>query len=158
MHSQNLILSCALALGLFVPAAFSAAPKKLPFDLSKSKYQPGQVWIYKTRPEEKDSRLTILAIENYEKFGTIVHISLDNLKIKNPKAPSGFSTSMEHMPVSEKSLDESVVEKEADRPAPAPSAGYKQWKQRFDKGEVGVFTKPVDDLVQFVEGTLATAK
>jgi hypothetical protein len=44
---------------------------------------PGQIWTYKTRPAEADSHLTILKRETHPKLGTIVHISVDGLRMKN---------------------------------------------------------------------------
>jgi hypothetical protein len=40
---------------------------------NESKYRPGQVWDYKTRPSEPLSTLTILKISTTEWGETVVH-------------------------------------------------------------------------------------
>lgn len=47
-----------------------------------SKYEPGQVWSYHTRPGEEASRLTVLRVEPYGKPGDLaVHVRVDGVSV-----------------------------------------------------------------------------
>jgi len=71
-----------LLLGLSPLASSGAAsyqgedkrPCPEPQEVTDSKFHIGQVWKYKTRPNEEQSTLTILRIESLPKLGVIVHI------------------------------------------------------------------------------------
>ena len=51
---------------------------------SNEKYKEGQVWSYKTRENESNSKIYIVKIEYNKTIGKIYHIYIDNLNIKNP--------------------------------------------------------------------------
>ena len=127
----------------------SQAPKSM----TGEKYKVGQVWNYHTRAGEEKSRLFIVRTEPNEKLGTIYHIHVDGVRLKNPHAASGSQEELPHSPVSAKTLDESVttllIEKAPD--LPDISEGYAAWREAFDQGNGGVFSIPVKDIVQYVE-------
>jgi protoporphyrinogen oxidase len=124
-------------------------------EATDSKYKAGQVWSYKTRPQEPNSTLTVVKVESGGKLGTIVHISLQGLKVKNARQKDGFSDTISHLPFSEKAIDQSVVELvKADATLPAYEDGYKQWKQAFDAGKGGIFTITVKEAVEGIEKPL----
>ena len=118
----------------------------------KRKYEVGQVWTYKTRDGERDSRLYIVKIEKMGPSKEIFHLSVDNLKVKNKRAPSGFQSKLPHIPVSAKTLDSSVVKLEKLDPNHMPdiSAGYNQWKG----ANGGVFEIPIIEIIGFIETTV----
>ena len=150
--ARGATLICLLSLAASLPA-LAEAPVK--FDMAKSKYKPGQVWSYKTRPEDKDSTLKVLMVEEYDKSGKVIHITVTKLKVKNPKSPTGFNESIEHAPITEKALDASTVKKLADEPAPEKPKGYDIWKTEFDKGKATIFAVPVIEIVETISGPLA---
>lgn len=117
------------------------------------KYRAGQVWSYKTRTGEENSRIYIVKVDTDGELGSIFHIYVDGIAIKNPHLPNGGSqTSLPHSPVSAETLDASVVELiESDGKMPDISEGYGVWKEAYDKGEAGVFTIPVAKIVQYIE-------
>ena len=121
--------------------------------MENTKYKIGQVWNYKTRDNEEGSRIFIVRADPNEKLGTIYHIYIDGLKVKNPHIDSGIQDDLPHSPVSEKTLDESVttlaIENSTD--LPDVSEGYQTWKEAFDKGEGGVFTIPANQIIQYIE-------
>jgi hypothetical protein len=121
-----------------------------------SRFEPGQVWTYHTRPGEEESRLTVVKVEPHDKVGTIVHIRVDGVAQKNPHAPGGVSRVIHHMPFAAEAIDKSVIELAAsDRPVPASfEEGYRLWKEAFDKGKAGVFTVTVAESITFCEEVL----
>jgi hypothetical protein len=117
------------------------------------RFQTGQVWSYRTRAGEEDSRLTVVKVEDHERLGTLVHIRVDGVAQKNPHAPDGVSRVIHHMPFTEEALGRSVVELvAADAPVPATfQEGYGIWKEAFDRDKAGVFTITVAEAIAFCE-------
>ncbi|GHU32374.1 hypothetical protein FACS189497_13920 [Betaproteobacteria bacterium] len=112
----------------------------------------GQVWSYKTREGEEESTVLINKVEQVPKLGKIFHISIFGVKVKNPRISSGVSTELPHSPVSEETLRKSL-KKLIRRSSPNPdyAEGYKTWKEAFDKGEAGVFTIDVAEIIDVIE-------
>jgi hypothetical protein len=73
-----------------------------------TEFEVGQVWSYKTRSVEKESTIAIVKIDEITEI-KIIHISIDNVKIKNPQAPNGFGKTVSHLPIAEDSLKKSVT-------------------------------------------------
>jgi hypothetical protein len=108
----------------------------------------GDCWTYSARPGEEASFLVIRKIEIIPKIGEVVHISIFNLKIKNPSAPNGFTDQAGHVPIAGANLRSSLKEK-VKRTIPDVDwrEGYRMWQEA--KG--GVFTKSVSECVGFME-------
>jgi hypothetical protein len=125
-------------------------------DALAQEFKEGQVWSYRTRVNEQGSTLLINKVESEPKLGSIFHISVSGVKVKNRRAPGGVTQELPHLPVSRKTLEESVL-KLAGTTAPNPSyrEGYATWKQAFDAGNAGIFTIPVAEIVGFVEKTVS---
>lgn len=125
----------------------------LPGPVAPKKYRVGQAWNYRTRQGEESSRIFIVRADPNEKLGVIYHIYVDGLRIRNPRTQKGFQESLPHSPVSEKTLDDSVTMLASDDAERLPdiSEGYTAWKEAFDSGEGGIFTIPVNQIVQFIE-------
>ena len=110
------------------------------------------MWQYKTPDSENESRVIIGKIESLEKLGTIVHIKLVNLKIKNPTAPGGFSTEMSHAPITEAKLKDSVTTlTEARADLGGFDEGYNTWLAAYRAAKGGVFTISVKEIVDCME-------
>ena len=119
---------------------------------SAQDFAEGQVWSYKTRKGEESSRVLINKIEMHSKFGKIFHISVSDVKVKNPGIAGGVSTDLPHFPVSEETLRKSLTKLNGkSQPNPDYQEGYQTWKSAFDKGKAGVFTIDVADIVGAVE-------
>ncbi len=120
-----------------------------------NEFSAGQIWKYKTRPGEEASRLVVCKVETHEKFGTIIHIHVEDLAIKNPRPPGGVSRVIGHLPFAEEALRQSVVTIAGRRKTlPDYEEGYKTWKEAFDAGKAGIFTVPVAEVVAFMEQAL----
>lgn len=117
-----------------------------------AEYSEGQVWSYKTRAGEENSTVLINKIEADEKFGRIYHISVSDVRVKNPRIAGGLSKELPHFPVSEETMEKSLV-KLIDKRSPNPDfiEGYNTWKAAFDAGKAGIFTIPISEIVAFVE-------
>ena len=127
---------------------------------SSPSFSVGQVWKYKTRPNESDSRVTIVSIDNDDlEYGDIVHIYISGLEIANPTAPNGKTLFISHLPYLSEALAESLTEMESQYDDvesqldqyDATQEGYRLWKRAFENSEAGVFTNPVADAIGFVE-------
>lgn len=117
-----------------------------------SKYAPGQVWTYKTRAGEEDSRLTVCQVDVDDELGTIVHVFISNVAIKCDDAPGGVVKNIHHSPYSEAAIDESVLELESeDAELPDFREGYRQWREVFEREEAGIFSLVVSDGVDVME-------
>lgn len=118
-------------------------------------YEAGQIWRYQTRPGEEQSRVLINKAETHETLGWIFHISVLAVQVKNPRIEGGISTELPHFPVSTQTLKDSLLVLEGSQaPNPDYLEGYEIWKAAFDKGEAGVFTINVADIVGVVEQTI----
>src|SRR5579859_7428579 len=136
---------------LSLAAALCLAACSTPLEPAKpatsSRFAPGQVWRYKTRPGEKGSRVVIGKVEAWN-GGNVVHVKIIGLKLKNRHRLGGISEEIGHVPITEKALAASVtakVDEKAD--LDGLEAGYAEWKSH--RG--GAFDKPVKDVVQYVE-------
>lgn len=114
-------------------------------------FAAGQVWKYKSRDHESESRVIICRVEAHDKAGHIVHIFVGNLKMKSQHAPDGVANTISHMPFSEEAVQNSVTELEGEVDVPDFQEGYAMWKEAFDKGEAGYFTGSVAESVDFME-------
>lgn len=68
----------------------------------------GDIWAYNTRPGEEASTLTILKIESYPHYGTVVHIRVDGIRMINPVTGGEF-TAMPHLPFQAEALQRSLT-------------------------------------------------
>ena len=126
---------------------------------SAAEFREGQIWRYQTRPGEEASRLFIVRIDRGPSTQAIYHIYLDGLKLKNPLFKGGVQDHLPHAPVSQGSLEASVTELlQSGATMPDISEGYAAWLLAFEKGQAGVFTLPVNRIVQHIEDAFSQAK
>ena len=124
-------------------------------DALAQEFKEGQVWSYRTRPNEQGSTLLINKVESDAKLGSIFHISVSGVKVKNRRAPGSVTQELPHFPVSKKTLEDSVIKLVgSSAPNPAYREGYATWKQAFDAGKAGIFTISVAEIVGFIEKTV----
>lgn len=123
--------------------------------LKTHKLKSGQIWKYNTRKGEEKSRVVILKVEDYGRKGQVVHIAVNQLKIKNQQIEGGYSKDIGHLPFNKESLLKSLTKLEGtiDK-LPEYMDGYPQWKEAFNNGEGGVFTIEVKDVVDFIQKSM----
>lgn len=115
----------------------------------------GQIWKYKTRSGEEDSRFTIFKIETINQEEVIIHISVNKLKISNPGGDPAVVTFIGHLPISKAAFIQSATELERQLEyAPEVPEGYFHWKDEHEKGKAGLFDISVSGIIDFIESTL----
>jgi hypothetical protein len=122
-------------------------------DTTESRYKVGQIWSYKTRPNEKKSSFIVLKVESHPKLGKIIHIALRDLKLRKPNGE--FIETAQHLPFAEEAIDKSAVKllkEKAD--LPDYEEGYGIWREAFDDGKAGIYTITVAEAVDVMEVTL----
>lgn len=111
-------------------------------------YTAGQVWEYRTRPQEPQSLLMIREVEDLASVGRVYHVSIIGIR---PDATWG-PNQIDHSPVSRETLDASVTRLSARRPnAPDYRPGIADW--RAARG--GVFTISVAEIVDLIDRQLS---
>ena len=162
IHNRALLAALAVAFGAVAATGGCkdrSQSKLTDLGTTHVKYKPGQVWHYHARSGEEQSTLTVLRVESHSKLGTIVHIGLGGLRIKNAKAPAGLTDTATHLPFSEKSLDDSVTTlSNSSGAVPDYLDGYTTWRKSFDDGKAGVFTITVAEAVDAMARALENAK
>ena len=121
-------------------------------------FKRGQVWSYKTRPGEEDSRLTVFRTDNSPKFGVIVSVYVEGLKMKDPQKPDEIVTEIHQMAFSESALKNSVVKMDGMASLLPSDANYQEWASAYDLGLGGIIWTSVAEAVDHVETTLSTGK
>ncbi len=116
-------------------------------------FTAGQRWQYNTRSGEEASRLLILKLEDVHRQ-QVAHIQLDGLAMKGPH---GVSQIIGHTPITADALARSVTVLDAEQVAlPADDSGYQTWKAASERGEAGVFTVTIAELVEAMEQAINT--
>jgi hypothetical protein len=117
------------------------------------RYHVGDVWEYRTRRGEEQSRFTVVKAESSPNVGTIVHIGTENLIWKTCRGDV-LKQQIPHMPFALKALDASAIRRVGgSRKLPDYKEGYEEWRQAFLKGHAGVYTIPVQDAISVAEET-----
>ena len=120
--------------------------------VNNPKYKAGQVWAYHTRPYETGSTLIIVKMEWDDTQGSIIHIHIQGLRMKNPHHKLGLTSVVSHLPCSEEAINQSVTEVLAENALlPDYEEGYQQWREAFDAGNAGVWGIPVAQMVDAME-------
>ena len=112
------------------------------------KFIPGQVWEYKTRENEESSTLTILKVESLPKLGTIIHVRVDKIRLRNCTGgpePNKF----EHLPFTRDAIEHSVTKMGKESRIPDFREGYEEWRKACG----GVYSITVAEAIRVSEVT-----
>ena len=137
------MLKLLLGLLLAVQAESPIAPEP-------ARYLEGQVWEYRTRPGEEGSRLKIQRVEDWPGGGPgkVYHISVIGVRLGGRRNV----TFLQHLPVSELTLNASVVrESPAGAVFPSAEEGIAMWRE----ARGGVFDIPVAEILAVAERGLS---
>ena len=149
--SQKMKNPLIALLTFFGVASFSFAADPSP--------KEGECWSYITRSGEESSFLVIRKIETLPKLGEVIHVSVFGLKLKSPSAPKGFTDQAGHLPIAGASVRASRKAKIQKKiPDVDWKDGYRMWREAYDAGKGGVFTKPISECVGFMEEALNRRK
>lgn len=119
--------------------------------MKNAEIKSGQEWEYKTRPNETDSTLVIGQLEIHKEMGEIVHITVKNVKVRNPSANDGVGKHIQHIPISKASLENCLTKiKNENEVAEGIEQGIQEWRN----AEGGVFDLSVSEAVQCIEDVL----
>ncbi|WP_419904708.1 hypothetical protein [Kiloniella sp.] len=111
----------------------------------------GQVWEYKTRPHESGSKLTVLRVDKDENF-TIISVSLDGLKIRNPYSPTGYGNEIGHIPITKEMFLQSTTRIVGTTAITSSQLdGYQIWLDAYKANEGGIFTASIAECVSAIE-------
>jgi len=113
----------------------------------------GQVWTYKCRTGEEESRVTVFKVDSVSE-SSIVHIRIDGLKLINKDTGEIAGEQIAHLPVDLKSFKESIVELES-LVATSVTEGYWIWKKEFDAGNAGVWALQISEVINIIEDSLS---
>jgi hypothetical protein len=132
--------------------------KPVDIEAKHPRYSPGQVWTYRSRPGEEQSRMVVLRVDKKEPLGFIIHIQVDGIAIKSTSAPDGYARTISHLPFSVASIDASVIKMERVGPVPDFDEGYRTWRDAFDQNKAGVWTTTIAGAISAMESALNQKK
>ncbi len=124
-------------------------------------FEAGQVWRMKARPQDGDAHLAILAVTDHEALGQVCSIAVTNVCLRNPHVPGGVQEMLPHAPVTaamvEAAVGEMVAEDGPTADDPDFEGPFQEWLEPFEKGEAGVFTIPITDILDLIEKSVSPA-
>lgn len=119
------------------------------------RYQVGQRWRCQGRTADEQPLLLINEISTHPRGGLIYHVSLQQLKVRNPRTPGQLLTEMAYLPVAVQTLDHSGMTLLDQQPVnPAYREGRQQWQAAFDAGNAAVYGNTVAAIVHLIEKQL----
>lgn len=84
-------------------------------------------------------------IDDDTRAGSVVSVSIADI---TPPVLHGYLNRLLHLPFEREAFELSALEAIGDRPLPQGFAdAYRQWRDPFDKGEAGIFTLPVEEVL-----------
>ena len=122
---------------------------------SDTRYQVGQRWRCQGRSADEQPVLLINDISPHPRGGLIYHISLEGLKIRNPRTPGVLLERMAYLPVAVQTLDHSGMALLDSQPVnPAYRQGRQQWQVAFDAGDAAVYGNTIAAITGLIEKQL----
>ena len=114
-------------------------------------YEVGQIWSYKTRPQEPNSTLMILRVDNTSKLGQVVFVGVKDVRVLHPSGK--MLSSMSPLPFTKDALDQSVIKVvgQTDK-VMSSDFGYQKWKEAQMAGKKPLtYVKPVAEIIKGLE-------
>jgi hypothetical protein len=119
---------------------------------TSTKYHAGEEYSFGGRPGDAQPRFLVLKVDFHKKMGNIVHLRINGIRLKNPKAPSGYFDNVSHFPIAEAALDKSDPKLlKSGIPVPDFQEGYQQWRKPFEEGKAGIWSDPLSQCLQSME-------
>ncbi|MEM1045419.1 MAG: hypothetical protein AAGL24_04685 [Pseudomonadota bacterium] len=118
-------------------------------------FKAGQTWRMQGRPQDEDARIHVLAVIENGAVGRIYSIALTGVRIRNPGFADGVQSFLPHAPVTHDVLAADAIELvDHDGPTvdhPDFSDAYSEFRALYDKGEAGVFTISLAEILDLIE-------
>tara|TARA_R110000868_G_C10524780_1_gene733432 strand:+ start:103 stop:552 length:450 start_codon:yes stop_codon:yes gene_type:complete len=126
-------------------AGLAAAALVLSGQTAPPKYVVGQIWEYRTRPQDAGS---LLKVQQIADFGNdkVYHLSTIGVHFATP----GISGVLPHIPVSETTLDASVTQLSSAHPE-FPTTALQEGIAEWQKAKGGIFTIPMSQIMDIVD-------
>ena len=113
-------------------------------------FEQGQVWIYKTREGDDDSRAIVQQVDESTPLGPVVHFCLTNLKglaVDGSGQPGDIGFLPQKLEVALQSVT-TLESTTTNLPHSADFAeGYSEWLQAMHGGEAGAWDLPLKEVV-----------
>jgi hypothetical protein len=149
--NRTLLLAAGIAVAAALIGYARSRPASLTAQAGRYALRVGQEWRFRARAQDPDPRLVIDRLETLPKVGDVVHVSIRGVRIRNPRAPGGYSDTIGHMPFSRAAVESSITTLLQESVAlPDFEEGYQEWR----KAQGGVFTVSVLEGLEFMEKTL----
>ncbi len=117
----------------------------------QAQFVAGQVWSYQSRQHEQKSTLTILKVDYFEN-AVVVHVRLEDIKLKDPSVAQGFRTLMPHMAFLQSALQQSVIKiLNTKIRLPEFSKEYQNWREGDGVGTAWAWHFSVSEALNGLE-------
>ncbi len=117
----------------------------------QNEFVAGQVWSYQARQDEQKSTLTILKVDYFEN-AVVVHIRLEDIRLKDPSVAQGFRTSVPHMAFLKSALQQSVIKVLNTKiRLPEFSKAYQYWREGDGVGTAWAWHFSVSEALNGLE-------
>ena len=118
-------------------------------------FQVGQRWRCDGRTSDEQPTLLINEISTHPLGGQIFHISLQDIKVLNPRTPGVLLTEQTYLPVTLPTLQHSGLQMIDTQPInPAYQESRQQWQAAFDAGNAGAYGNTIAAILALVEKQL----
>jgi hypothetical protein len=117
-------------------------------------FESGQIWTYKTRPTEPDSRIIINRVDDCPPIGRIVHVSITHLRVRRSSSAAPEPWRVGHAPFAEALLRQNVQTLETSTSSAAGAdfeESYAQWEEKTKQGKVEHWTIPPLAVIRQIE-------
>ena len=120
-----------------------------------SRFQPGQVWHYHTRPGEEGSLVLVGKVDRGPEVGRIVHVKVVGVSVvRQSMAPAN---EISHIPMAESALAASVTTPATESVTLDGSFDetYDDWLDAYERGTMFVFKKPLAQTLTDIERSVS---
>jgi len=119
-----------------------------------SRFHPGEVWHYHTRPGEEGSLAVVGAVDQVQEVGRIVHVRVEGVSVRSKTGE--VSNVITHLPMRESAFAASVTTL-ANAPANLDGfeADYDKWLDGYESGSVRAIGEPLNEVLTMIERSLA---
>jgi hypothetical protein len=153
---SSLVIALVIACVIVSFAQVGVLPKKdvTLKTVSDSKFAVGDIWEYRTRPNEEASRLLVTRIDASPELGVIISIAVSGVRLANCHG-GNEPDNIQHMPFARTVLDASVSWRDATgQPLPAQLvSAYDEWRSAYSDKKAGIYIVPLAEAVGITENT-----